>query len=98
MAADAARPASAKRPAGSRIAATDRGDTKPIVRLSPNHAEADHKPSLGHETERIRVESFFVTHEQFPYPRFAYELKAGFDNATGLRVACRGPRRRLDAH
>jgi hypothetical protein len=68
------------------------------VGLSPKHPEADHKPSLRRETERIGVEPVFVAHEEFPDARFSNESKATFHDTTGLRVPRRDPRRGNVAH
>src|SRR5258706_12986807 len=95
MAADEVRPASPNRLTVNRIAATGRADKKPMVELSPNHPEADHKPSLRRETDWIRVEPVFVAHEELAHARFSYELQARFHEATGLRVPGRR-RGRLD--
>ena len=63
-------------------------------RLSPKHAEANHKPSLRHEAKWIGVESMFVAHEELADARFSDQPKAAFDDATGLRVPLRERRRR----
>jgi len=57
-----------------------------MLRLSPKHAEADHKPSFRHETERIRVESVFVAYEKFPDARFSDDANATLYNTAGLCV------------
>src|SRR3989338_10473109 len=98
MAADELRPASANRLTVKRNAATERGDKKPMWQLSPKHPEADHKPSLQRETERIGVESVFVAHEEFAHARFSDEPNPAFHDAAGLRVPFRKRGRRDDAH
>src|SRR5438477_8981564 len=98
MAADEVRPASAKRQAVKSSAATERGESQPILRLSPNHPEADHKPSLGRETNRKGVESALVAHKQLADARFSDEPKPAFHDAAGLGVPSGEEGGRPDAH
>src|SRR3979490_1862000 len=98
MAADEVRPASPNRLTVNRIAAAERARKKPMLGLSPNHPEPDHKPSLRRETDWIGVEPVFVAHEELPHTRFSYEPQASFHDSTGLRVPCRRRGRPDHAH